>query len=403
MSDENGETTVYSVSQINSFVRTQVSRWSPQWVEGEIASWKPWRDIQVYASIKDETAALDLVIPADVVSASPETFSPGDKVRIFGQPDFATTRGAFSFRVSQIQHEGIGDLLIQVEKLRQQLSEEGAFDQAKKVALPYLPLCIGLITSRGSDAEQDIKKNVLDRWSDAKFKEIYTGVSRDLAIKEVPPAIATLDADPEVDVIIIARGGGSPIELLAFSDENIVRAAIKCRTPIISAIGHENDHPLLDDVADVRASTPTDAAKKVVPDVAREITIIGESRQRIRLSVLSLLQSETEKVASLRSRPVLASPHGYIDKLSDDLISIVRHGSTSIERRVEIAGQNLIGLQGQLRTLSPQNTLERGYAIVRDKTGKVVSKVTSVKTGDAITIRVSDGELEATAGDEKVS
>lgn len=399
MGEETVEATVYSVSQINSFVRNQISRWAPQWVEGEIASWKPWRDVQVYASIKDESAALDLIIPADVVSNSPETFQLGDKVRIFGQPDFATTRGAFSFRVSQIQHEGIGDLLIKVERLREQLRSEGAFDADKKVAPPYLPLCIGLITSRGSDAEQDVKKNVLDRWSDARFKEIYTGVSRDLAIKEVPPAIATLDKDPEVDVIIIARGGGSPIELLAFSDENIVRAAIKCSTPIISAIGHENDHPLLDDVADIRASTPTDAAKRVVPDVARELTLIGESRQRIRLAVHTLLQGETEKIASLRSRPVLASPHGYIDKLRDDLISVVRQGSINIERRVELAGQNLIGLQGQLRTLSPQNTIERGYAIVRNKTGKVVSRVAGVKPGETITIRISDGELEATAND----
>lgn len=359
MGEETVEATVYSVSQINSFVRNQISRWAPQWVEGEIASWKPWRDVQVYASIKDESAALDLIIPADVVSNSPETFQLGDKVRIFGQPDFATTRGAFSFRVSQIQHEGIGDLLIKVERLREQLRSEGAFDADKKVAPPYLPLCIGLITSRGSDAEQDVKKNVLDRWSDARFKEIYTGVSRDLAIKEVPPAIATLDKDPEVDVIIIARGGGSPIELLAFSDENIVRAAIKCSTPIISAIGHENDHPLLDDVADIRASTPTDAAKRVVPDVARELTLIGESRQRIRLAVHTLLQGETEKIASLRSRPVLASPHGYIDKLRDDLISVVRQGSINIERRVELAGQNLIGLQGQLRTLSPEHNRKR--------------------------------------------
>jgi exodeoxyribonuclease VII large subunit len=281
--------------------------------------------------------------------------------------------------------------------LRATLKAEGAFDESRKVPLPKFPRCIGLITAKDSDAEKDVLVNARNRWADVQFRTIYTGVSGEGATSQIPGAIAQLDADPDVDVIIIARGGGAFLELVAFSDERIVRAAMACVTPLVSAIGHENDRPLLDEVADLRASTPTDAAKRVVPDVAADLAEIDQLRARGRQIVTTAITNQIDRIRQLASRPVMASPLAYLERHENDLANLAYRGSTFVNSLVHQTNDRLHGIIGKLRTLSPQKTLDRGYAIVRGVAGSVVTSTASVSTGDTLTLRVADGDIAATA------
>jgi exodeoxyribonuclease VII large subunit len=295
-----------------------------------------------------------------------------------------------------MRHEGLGDILEKIERLRQQLASEGALDADRKKPLPFLPLCIGLITGKDSDAEKDVITNAKLRWSDVKFRVVHTLVQGDQCAPQVASAIETLDADPEVDVIIIARGGGEFLHLLPFSDERVVRAAVACETPLVSAIGHENDRPLLDEVADLRASTPTDAAKRVVPDVSAELEAISGQRSRAMLVLTNRIATEADRIAQLRNRPVMASPLAYLERAELDLANYVDKGTTLIDHAVDRATDAVHRLSAQLRTLSPQKTLDRGYAIVRGPKGTIASTIADVSRGDSISIQVADGDIAAT-------
>lgn len=385
-----------SVSAASGFARQKVSQWGEFWLEGEVAEWREWQSI-VFFTIKDDTNRLSGKIDQATIAAANETVAVGDKIRMFGRFDIWPKNGDFKFMASAIRNKGLGDFIVSIEKLRVQLQSEGLFDDARKVPLPYLPLCIGLITSKDSDAEKDVVTNARLRWSDVKFTTVYTGVSGDSAVAQIPAAIAKLDADPEVDVIIIARGGGAFLELVAFSDERIVRAAAQCVTPLVSAIGHEADRPLLDEVADLRASTPTDAAKRVVPDVAADIESVTQLRSRGRAVVITTIANELDKLTQVRTRPVMASPLAYVERHESDLINYSHRGSMLLDAMMSKAHETTHRLTAQLRTLSPQNTLERGYAIVRDATGGIVTSAETIGSGDAVHIRVADGEISATA------
>ncbi len=396
MTDAPDAITPLSVSVASRFAREKISSWKSFWLEGEIAEWKPWQQI-VFFTVKDDTARLSCKIDGSSVAASGEQFAAGDKVRLLGQFDFWPKNGEMKFVADQIRKEGLGDFLVKIEELRRTLQAEGAFDDSCKVPLPKFPRCIGLITAKDSDAEKDVLVNARNRWADVKFKPVYTAVSGDAAAAQIPAAIAQLDADPEVDVIIIARGGGAFLELVAFSDERIVRAAMACETPLVSAIGHENDRPLLDEVADLRASTPTDAAKRVVPDVAADLAEIDQLRARGRQIVVTAITHQVDRIRALASRPVMASPLAYLERHENDLVNITYRGSTLVDAVIQQTGDRLHGIVGKLRTLSPQNTLDRGYAIVRSASGAVITTTASVETGDALTVRVADGDIDATA------
>jgi exodeoxyribonuclease VII large subunit len=396
MTDAPDDITPLSVSVASRVARDKIAAWKSFWLEGEIAEWNTWKHM-VFFSLKDETSRINCKIEISTVTASGEAFGMGDKIRLFGQFDYWPGRGELKFVANAIRHEGLGDFLVAIEKLRATLLAEGAFDESRKVPLPKFPRCIGLITSKDSDAEKDILANARNRWADVRFTTIYTGVSGDGATSQIPAAIAQLDADPEVDVIIIARGGGAFLELVAFSDERIVRAAMACVTPIVSAIGHENDRPLLDEVADLRASTPTDAAKRVVPDVAADLAEIDQLRARGRHVTVTLITNQIDRIRQLASRPVMASPLAYLERHENDLANLAYRGSTLVTAQVQQTADRLHGLRGALRTLSPQNTLDRGYAIVRDAAGGVVNTTTGVTSGDALTLRVADGDINATA------
>ena len=387
-----------SVSAASGFARQKISAWGEFWLEGEITEWRPWQAI-VFFTLKDDTAKLEGKLDASTLSASGEQFASGDKVRMFGRFDLWPKNGEIKFIATAVRNKGVGDFIVSIEKLRVQLAAEGLFDESRKVPLPYLPLGIGLITSKDSDAEKDVITNARLRWSDVKFVTIHTGVSGDAAVAQIPRAIAELDANPEVDVIIIARGGGAFMELVAFSDERIVRAAAACVTPLVSAIGHENDRPLLDEVADLRASTPTDAAKRVVPDVAAEINIVTQLRSRGRSILTTAIAHEIDRITQLASRPVMTSPLAYIERATNDLLNYRHRGFTLLEAAMQRATDTVHRLESQLRTLSPQNTLDRGYAIVRNSAGAIASHRADVTIGEKLAIQVSDGSVSATVVD----
>ena len=393
-----GEDRPYSVKEFSERVATAIRKWPTAYVEGELVKFKPNYSGHVYPALKDldGAASIELVIFANVINASTDTFADGDRVIVSGVMDYYVPNGKLSLKVSSIRKVGLGDLLERIERLRQLFISEGLTDPARKQSLPFLPNCIGLITGKDSDAEKDVLQNVSRRWSEAKFRVINTKVQGDSAAAEVIAAVKTLDADPEVDVIIIARGGGAFMDLVVFSDEALCRAVAACETPVVSAIGHEADSPLLDIVADLRASTPTDAAKHVVPDVALERSRIQEALARMLTRVSQFISTQSDLIAQLRSRPILANPFGFIDDQAVELDRERNAVRVAINLTLERAAAELSSQTQVLRSLSPQSTLDRGYSVVRDDKGHVIGDAAKLKAGQKLKIRLAKGEIDAT-------
>ena len=377
-------------------LRTYIDRLGTVWVEGEITQWGVSGG-NVYGKLKDteQDATVGFTIWSSVRSKLPDDLKQGDRVIALIKPNYWLKGGTLSMQVFQMRHVGLGDLLERLERLRAALAAEGLFDPARKKRLPFLPHCIGLVTGKDSDAEKDVLRNAQLRWPAVRFRVVHAAVQGERTVPEVTAAITTLDADPEVDVIIVARGGGDFQNLLGFSDESLVRAAAACSTPLVSAIGHENDRPLLDDVADLRASTPTDAAKRVVPDVAEEQLRVQQARMRMSSRLTALVSHEIDRVAQLRSRPVLANRTWIVDTRADELTRYVARGVELVERTLERAETETTQLTARLRTLSPQSTLDRGYAIVQGSDGHVVRSHTDAARGDRLLVTVADGSIAA--------
>jgi exodeoxyribonuclease VII large subunit len=272
----------WPVALLGTKLRDYIDRLGTVWVEGEITQWGASGG-NVYGKLKDLEidATVGFTIWSSVRAKIPADLKQGDHVVALVKPNYWLKGGTLTMQVMAMKHVGIGDLLERLERLRRQLAEEGLFDASRKRPLPFLPQCIGLVTGKDSDAEKDVLRNAELRWPSVRFRVVHAAVQGDRTPGDVVSALQTLDADPEVDVIIVARGGGDFQNLLGFSDERVVRAAAACTTPVVSAIGHEADRPLLDDVADLRASTPTDAAKRVVPDVAEEFARVQQARVRL--------------------------------------------------------------------------------------------------------------------------
>ena len=397
MTDTEGPTSEkpWPVSMLGSKLKDYIDRLGSVWVEGELTQWNNARGI-VYAKLKDldQDVTVSLTVWSSTMQRLTEQFAQGDRVVALVKPDYWMRGGTLSMVASDLRHAGIGDLLAQLERLKQTLRTEGLFDADRKKPLPFLPGCIGLVTGKDSDAEKDVLRNAQLRWPQVAFRVAHAAVQGDRAAREVTAAIRALDADPEVDVIIVARGGGDFQNLLVFSDEQLVRAAAACVTPLVSAIGHEADSPLLDLVADLRASTPTDAAKRVVPDVAEEAARIQQARGRMAMRMSSLISGEIDRIGALRSRPVLADPGVMVQHRAEDLIRLVDRGSQLMQLRLEREQTAVHRLAAELRALSPQRTLDRGYAVVRAG-DTVVRDPAQVSHGDALRIRVAGGELTA--------
>lgn len=387
----------WPVSTLSAKVKGYIDRLGSVWVEGELTQWNLARGV-VYAKLKDldQDVTVSLTVWSSTLQRLTEQFSQGDRVVALVKPDFWMRGGTLSMVASELRHAGLGDLLAQLERLKRTLQAEGLFEASRKKPLPFLPQCIGLVTGKDSDAEKDVLRNAQLRWPQVRFRVRHAAVQGVNAPREVAAGIRELDADPEVDVIIVARGGGDFQNLLVFSDELLVRTAAECETPLVSAIGHEADSPLLDLVADLRASTPTDAAKRVVPDVTEEAARVQQARARMALRLSSLVSGEIDRIAALRSRPVLADPGVMVQSRAEDLIRLVDRGSQLMQLRVEREETAVHRLAAELRALSPQRTLDRGYAVVRAGDA-VVRDPSQVSPGDALRIRVAGGELTASA------
>jgi exodeoxyribonuclease VII large subunit len=311
--------------------------------------------------------------------------------------------------VKDIRPVGLGDLLARIERLRQALAAEGLFADSRKKRLPLLPHRIGLITGRDSDAKKDVLRNAALRWPAVEFEIREVAVQGNTAVAQMIAALRELDAHPVVDVIVIARGGGALEDLLPFSSEELIRAVADASTPVVSAIGHEADRPILDDVADLRASTPTDAAKRIVPDVAEELVRVRQARDQLRRGVTRLVEREGDRLASLRSRPVLLSPDAMISQRHEDVERLKVRSHSAISAAVVRAADQLVHLKAQVRALSPQKTLDRGYAVVQLAGGTapaahrdVVRHPSQAPAGTDLTVRVAGGRFTAqsTGGQE---
>lgn len=389
------ENSPWQVSQLSKSMRDWIEKLGRVWVEGELQSFQQ-KPVGIFASLRDLDVENSVELHAFNNSGAniQPGLAQGDRVVALVKPQFWPKNGKLSMQVFEMRKVGLGELLERIEKLRQQLAKEGLTAPERKKPLPFLPNRIGLITGANSDAEKDILQNARLRWPDVQFEIIHTHVQGDKAVGEIIFAMQQLDAMAEVDVIIIARGGGSFQDLLPFSDERLVRAAAALSKPFISAIGHENDRPVLDEVADLRASTPTDAAKRVVPDVAVERQGIQQLLNRASLRITSYLDSQAQLIGTIRSRPVLASPFGFIETLEETLSLLRLRVSEITGYRIEKASAEISKLHASARALSPQLTLQRGFSVVYDSAGKLLTKLP--EPNNEIVVRSQIAEITAT-------
>jgi exodeoxyribonuclease VII large subunit len=387
----------WPIALLSSKLRGYIDRLGTAWVEGEITQWG-LSGGNVYGKLKDlrDDVTLSFTVWSSTLAKQKEEFAAGDRVVALVKANWWPKGGTLTMQVYELRHVGIGDLLEKLERLRRQLAEEGLFSAERKRRLPFLPGCIGLVTGKDSDAEKDVLRNAQLRWPAVRFVVRHATMQGDRAAAEVTGAIRRLDADPEVEVIIVARGGGDFQNLLVFSDERLVRAVAACTTPVVSAIGHEADRPLLDEVADLRASTPTDAAKRVVPDVADELARVRQVRARMGMRVTGLVTNEIDRLSHLRTRPALADPVRIVTDRAEELTRWVARGSDLVAQNVERAGLQIADLTGSLRALSPQATLDRGYAVTSRADGRILRDPADAEAGSAIRVRLARGELGAT-------
>jgi exodeoxyribonuclease VII large subunit len=385
------------VRVVTEAIKEYIDRLGPIWIEGEIAELNERSGMMAFMRLRDTSADMSIsVMCHKSVIASVKPLPANARVVIYAKPSWYTKSGMLSMAAKEIRQVGVGELLARLEALKSLLAEEGLFALARKVALPVLPRKVGLICGRNTDAEKDVVENARRRWPAVEFEIREVTVQGAAAVVEVSAALRELEADKDVDVIIITRGGGSFEDLLPFSDESLVRLAASCQTPIVSAIGHEKDSPLLDLVADYRASTPTDAAKRVVPDIAEESSNIQKLRDRAYRALSARVEYESNFIAQLRSRPVMKDPGAFLTILSEELHDLRQRATRSFTATIEAERKELKAITAHLRSLSPQSTLDRGYSVIRDASGAVVRDAKQLKSGDQLAIKVAKGETSAT-------
>jgi len=376
-----------------------ISRLGRIWVDGEIAEMAR-RGGTVFLTLRDPAAAVSVrvVCTRAVFEAISPPPSEGARVVVHAKPDFNATRGSFALTALDIRPVGIGELLARLDKLRRQLAAEGLFSPERKRRLPFLPRVIGLICGRDSAAQRDVQRIAARRWPAVRFRVEQVAVQGAYAAGEVTEALHRLDGVPGVDVIIVARGGGSLEDLLPFSDEPLIRAVAACRTPVVSAIGHEQDTPLLDYVADLRAATPTDAAKHVVPDVTEQLSLIAGLRDRARRCVSGRIERETSWLAAVTSRPSIVDPVREVERHQEQVATLAGRARRCFGTALDRAGDDLAHTRARLLALSPASTLRRGYAIVQHADDGVVRAAADVCDGESLTVRFAEDQLSVTAG-----
>jgi exodeoxyribonuclease VII large subunit len=382
------------VRQVATLIGGWISRLGAVWVEGQIAQLNR-RPGLVFLTLRDPLGDMSMTVTCDrmVLDAADPPVVEGAGVVVHGRPRYYPARGTLSLVADDIRMVGLGELLARLERRRRLLAAEGLFARERKRALPFLPRAVGLVTARDSAAERDVLENARRRWPAVSFVTCHAPMQGPSCAREVIEAIDRLDRDPSVEVIVVARGGGSVEDLLPFSDEGVVRAVSRARTPVVSAIGHETDTPLLDLVADARASTPTDAAKTVVPDVAEEQHRVRQLRDRSRHHLATRLGHELERLAALRARPCLADPRSTLDARTREMDDLLERGRRSHGHRLDRAADEVAHARARVRALSPLETLRRGYAVLQGPDGQVVSDPGAVEVGAALSARLATGRL----------
>ena len=385
------------VRVVTEAIKEYVDRLGPIWIEGEIAELNERSGMMAFMRLRDTSADMSIsVMCHKSVIATVKPLPANARVVIYAKPSWYTKSGTLSMAAKEIRQVGVGELLARLEALKSLLASEGLFSIDRKVLLPLLPRKVGLICGRNTDAEKDVVENARRRWPAVEFEIREVTVQGAAAVVEVSAALRELEANPDVDVIIITRGGGSFEDLLPFSDESLIRLAASCETPIVSAIGHEKDSPLLDLVADYRASTPTDAAKRVVPDIAEEIATIEKLRDRATRALTARIDYESNFISQLRSRPVMKDPGAFIAILHDELKDLRQRSTRSFTATIDAERKELKAITAHLRSLSPQSTLDRGYSVVRNAKGDVIRDPKQLSKGEVIAIKVAKGETSAT-------
>ncbi len=384
-----------SVAWVANALRDWLRRLGSPWIEGQIAQLSPRKDM-AFLTLRDLSSecSLPVYVPAAVLQRS-GPLEAGQHVLVKANVDFWVKRGELQLRASAIRQVGIGELLAQLEKLKNLLEAEGLFRPERKRRLPFLPARVGLISGRSSDAERDVITNARRRWPGIEFEVRNTAVQGPRAVSEVMAALQELDRIGDVHVIVIARGGGSAEDLLPFSSETLVRAVAASSTPVVSAIGHERDNPILDHVADLRASTPTDAGKRIVPDYAEEVRLVRDLGVRSRRAITNLIMREQERLDAHAHRPVLARPEQLVERLEREVAELRGRAGRSVLARVDHDRTEIGHLRSRVRALSPAATLDRGYAVVQTGAGTVVRDPGQAGPGEHLRIRVAHGEFAA--------
>lgn len=387
----------WPVRVLSNKIAAYVDRMAPVWVEGQLVQLNAHNaSSMAYLTLRDTDVdmSLNVTMLKRLLHGAGSGIEEGAHVVVRAKPTFWAKRGTLSLRASDLRAIGIGELLARIEELKKHLAAEGLFDPERKLPLPFLPGRVGLICGRDAKAKHDVLVNARARWAQVHFEIREVAVQGPNCVPQVSRAIAELDADEDVEVIVVARGGGSVEDLLPFSNETMVRAASACRTPLVAAIGHETDTPLLDLVADYRASTPTDAAKRIVPDVAAELSNIAAARTRMAEALTRRLHHEQDRLTAMRSRPVLADPTTMVTVRAEQIDRLRQSARSTFAGRLDRARGEVTALRTALRTLSPEATLRRGYAVLRTESGAVVRGPDEVRTGQTLQALVAAGTFD---------
>ncbi|MHC0432370.1 exodeoxyribonuclease VII large subunit [Streptomyces sp. O3] len=384
------------VGEISRLIGGWIDRLGAVWVEGQITqlSRRPGAGV-VFLTLRDPSHDISVSVTCyrKVFDAVADVVSEGARVVVHAKPEWYAPRGQLSLRATEIKPVGVGELLARLEQLKKALTREGLFAAERKKPLPFLPQLIGLVCGRASAAERDVLENARHRWPAVRFEVRNVPVQGVQAVPRVTQAVKELDALDAVDVIVVARGGGSVEDLLPFSDEQLLRTVASCRTPVVSAIGHEPDSPLLDLVADLRASTPTDAAKKIVPDVGEEYERVRLLRDRARRAVHHLVDREERGLAVAMSRPSMEHPHRMVDERDERVAALLDRGRRALGHLLDRAESELVHTHARVVALSPAATLRRGYAVLQKEDGHVVRAPDEVTGDEALRARVAGGEF----------
>ncbi len=388
----------WPLSRLTQNIKIYVDRMSALWVEGQVVQYNPRPGSRMaFFTLRDTESDTSMTVTAfpNVITAIGAGFEEGVKVVARVKPVFWERSGSLNLQAAEVHLQGLGDLLAQIERLRQRLAAEGLFDTDRKKPLPFLPRVIGLVCGRNAKAKDDVIVNASARWPGARFEVREVAVQGQYAVREVTQAIADLDSLPQVDVIVVARGGGAVEDLLPFSDEALVRAAAQTSTPLVSAIGHEGDAPLLDYVADYRASTPTDAARRIVPDLVQELDGLARAREGMRSAIQRRLDQERYNLDLLVSRPIFLAPAATLEPHRTFIDSALTSLRTQVERRLSSERQSILQASATLQALSPQATLERGYSMLRLPSGELVRDASQVPKGTLVEGILAQGRLVA--------